>query len=301
VTATRYEEALFRLASERPEVVVLTAENRAALRGLPERLGGRFIDIGICEATLVGAAAGLALRGRVPVVHALAAFLTMRAFEFIRTDVGLPGLPVKLVGGVPGFLSEANGPTHQAIEDVALMRLVRGMQIFCPADEDELVVGLPLALASPAPVYVRYNALSPAYRHAAFAWGEAEVVGKGSDVAILSYGALVGEAAGALEALRGQGISGRLVNLRTLAPLDEAAVLRAARETHLLVALEDHLSVGGLSSMVAELLVRERCPARLVPLGLSGSFPAAMLPDVIRHEGVTAHAIANRILIALSE
>src|SRR6202012_652928 len=97
----------------------------------------RFIDVGIAEQTLVGAAAGLALRGRIPVAHALAAFLTMRAFEFIRTDVGIARLPVKLVGGAAGILSEANGPTHQAIEDVALMRTIPHMLVFCPADTSE--------------------------------------------------------------------------------------------------------------------------------------------------------------------
>ena len=101
---------------------------------------------------MVGAAAGLALRGRMPVVHALATFLTMRAFEFIRTDVGIPGLPVKLVGFVPGVLSEANGPTHQAIEDVALMRAIPGMQVFCPADVAELRARrCRRIVASPAP------------------------------------------------------------------------------------------------------------------------------------------------------
>ena len=99
---------------------------------------------------MVGAAAGLALRGRIPVVHALATFLTLRAFEFIRTDVGIAGLPVKLVGDVPGFLSEANGPTHQAIEDVALMRGIPGMQVVCPADEEELVGGAARGPAQPA-------------------------------------------------------------------------------------------------------------------------------------------------------
>src|SRR5262249_39992419 len=143
MTGARYEDALGRLAAGRDDVVVLTAENRAAIGSLARTLGPRFVDFGIAEQTMVAAAAGLALRGRPPVVHALASFLTMRAFEFIRTDVGVPGLPVKLVGYVPGLLSEANGPTHQAIEDVALMRAIPGMRIFCPSDIEELVGALP--------------------------------------------------------------------------------------------------------------------------------------------------------------
>jgi transketolase len=124
--------ALYEIVKDKPCYVIMTAENLAAIRKLPPLLKERFIDTGITEQTLVGAAAGMALRGRVPVVHALAAFLTMRAFEFIRTDIGLAGLPVKLVGSVAGFLSTANGPTHQAIEDIALMSMIPSMHIFCP-------------------------------------------------------------------------------------------------------------------------------------------------------------------------
>ena len=98
-----YEERLTEIAERNADVVVMTAENRAAIRNLPGRLGSRFIDVGIAEQTLVGAAAGMALRGRVPVAHALATFLTMRAFEFIRTDVGVARLPVKFVGALAGF------------------------------------------------------------------------------------------------------------------------------------------------------------------------------------------------------
>ena len=133
-----YADCLGDLARDDERVIVMTAENRAAIRSLPSQLGARFLDTGITEQTMIGMAAGLALRGRLPVVHALATFLTMRAFEFIRTDVGIPALPVKLVGAVPGVLSEANGPTHQALEDVALMRGIPNMRVFCPADLDEL-------------------------------------------------------------------------------------------------------------------------------------------------------------------
>ncbi|HTP25300.1 MAG TPA: transketolase C-terminal domain-containing protein, partial [Anaeromyxobacteraceae bacterium] len=246
MSAHSYEEALEHVARGRPEVMVLTAENRLAIRGLAEKLGPRFVDVGICEQTLVGTAAGLALRGRIPVVHAIAAFLTMRAFEFIRTDVGIAGLPVKLVGGVPGFLSEENGPTHQAIEDVALMRLVPGMEIFCPADEEELVAGLPLAIASPSPVYIRYNSRPATRQSRELVFGKAEVVGGGRDFALLSYGLMVREGLVALAELEARGIFGRLVNLRTLAPIDSQAIERAARETPLVVTLEDHLLTGGL-------------------------------------------------------
>src|SRR3569833_3875091 len=138
-----YEELLTEIALSDARFIVMTAENRALVRNIPGKLGNRFIDTGITEQSMGGMAAGLALRGRIPVVHALAPFLTMRAYEFIRTDVGIARLPVKLSGYIPGFLSDGNGPTHQSIEDVAIMRGIPGMEVFCPADEDDLVRMLP--------------------------------------------------------------------------------------------------------------------------------------------------------------
>ena len=160
-----YEQKLLELIKKDDRIVVMTAENRAAMRNLPALIGDRFIDVGIAEQTMVGMAAGLALRGRIPIVHALSTFLTMRAFEFIRTDVGIGKLPVKLVGAVPGFLSEANGPTHQAIEDVSIMRGIPGMNIFCPSDEADLLNGLEKIIESPNPFYIRYNNMQPSVEH----------------------------------------------------------------------------------------------------------------------------------------
>jgi transketolase len=298
--AATYEESLGSLALGRPDVVVMTAENRAAIRGLPALLGPRFIDVGICEQTLVGAAAGLALRGRVPVVHALASFLVMRAFEFIRTDVAIPGLPVKLVGYIPGFLSEANGPTHQAVEDVALMRGIPGMRVVCPADEAELVDALPVLLDDPGPCYLRYNATPPAARHEPFALGKAELLSDGEVVAILTYGLLLREAAAARAILEARGVPVRLVNLRSLKPVDEPAILEAARRSWLLVTLEDHFVTGGLHSIVAEVMLRHRVAPRTLPIALQERwFKPALLGDVLRHEGFTGEAIAQRILDVL--
>src|SRR6185503_16012250 len=207
-----YERTLHSLAASDPDVIVMTAENRAAIRSLPAALGNRFIDVGVAEQTLVGMAAGLALRGRKPIVHALAAFLTMRAYEFIRTDIGIARLPVKLVGGVPGFLSDANGPTHQAIEDIALMRGIPGMKVLCPADEADLVASLPALLADPAPCYVRYTAAPAAFAHPLPGQPHRiETVADGDDVAILSFGLLVGEALDARARLAAEGVSARVL------------------------------------------------------------------------------------------
>src|SRR6201992_2950161 len=185
-----YEQLLIQTALEDERMVVMTAENRALVRNVPAALGARFIDTGITEQTMIGMAAGLALRGRIPVVHALGPFLTMRAFEFIRTDVGIAKLPVKLSGYIPGFLSDGNGPTHQSIEDVAIMRGIPGMEVYSPADEDDLVKMLPAIWASPAPAYVRINHRKGSYIHETYTPHKAEIAARGTDATILVYGFL---------------------------------------------------------------------------------------------------------------
>jgi transketolase len=296
-----YEELLASTAASDERIVVLTAENRAAIRNLPARLGNRFIDVGIAEQTMVGAAAGLALRGRIPLVHALATFLTLRAFEFIRTDVGIGNLPVKLIGGVPGFLSDANGPTHQAVEDIALMRGIPNVKVFCPADLQELVAGMPAILTDPSPWYVRYNSSPPAVTHTGgFRIGEAEILSRGSDVTLLAFGFLLREAERARQILQERSLSVGLVNLRTLKPIDEAAILSAARETRLLVTLEDHFQTGGLASIVTEVLYRGGQHPPLLSIALPNRwFKPALLDDVLHHEGFTGQQLAERILAAL--
>ncbi|MBS7564930.1 transketolase [Mucilaginibacter sp. Bleaf8] len=292
-----YEELLTNIALTNEQVIVMTAENRALVRNLPPLLGKRFIDTGITEQTMIGAAAGLALRGRRPIVHALAAFLTMRAFEFVRTDVGIPALPVKLSGFIPGFLSDANGPTHQAIEDVAIMRDIPNMTVFAPADEDDLIQMLQQIWESPQPAYVRINTRKSGYSHAPFELGKAEVISSGHDVTLLTYGLLFEQALIAMHMLQREGLSVGLINMRSLKPVDEQAILQAAAGSELLVTVEDHFLTGGLYSIVAEVLLKHQTTARVLPMALNERwFKPALLPDVLQYEGFTGKQIAETIL-----
>jgi len=292
-----YEELLTETALADERFIVMTAENRALVRNIPNKLGNRFIDTGITEQTMIGAAAGLALRGRIPVVHALASFLTMRAFEFIRTDAGIPNLPVKLSSFIPGFLSDGNGPTHQAIEDISLMRGIPNMTVFAPADEDDLVKMLPKIWAHPQPSYVRINTRKTDYVHAPFELGKAEVISIGDDVTIITYGLLFEQALTAVEILRSEGLSVGLINLRSLKPVDERAIIEATRDSALTVTLEDHFQTGGLYSIVAEVLLKHGLTANVLPLALNDRwFKPALLPAVLQHEGFTGKQIAEKIL-----
>ncbi len=298
-----YEQLLADLMTEDERIVILTAENRAALRSLPQHVGDRFMDFGIAEQTMVGAAAGLASRGRVPVVHALAAFLTLRAFEFIRTDVGIPGLPVKLVGGAAGFLSDGNGPTHQAIEDVALMWGIPGMGIFCPSDEEELLAGLPWVLAAGSPFYIRHIGLPGRVAHPTpFQPGVAEVLhDSGTDVSILTYGFCSAIAAATARELDSAGIGSRVLSMGTLAPLDEEAILKAGRSSNLVVVLEDHFEFSGLGAITAPIYVRERMAPNLLVIGLPTWFRPGRLEEVLETSGFTPPQLSQRIRARLSE
>lgn len=298
-----YEQVLADRMAEDDRIVVLTAENRAALRNLPDHVGDRFIDFGIAEQTMIGAAAGMASRGRIPIVHALATFLTLRAFEFIRTDVGIPRLPVKIVGGVPGFLSDGNGPTHQAIEDIALMWGIPDMAIFCPADEEELLEGLGWVLETKTPVYVRHIGATGRVAHTApFEPGVAEtLVEGGADVTILTYGFCAAIAVETAEELRADGVDVRVDHLRTIAPLDEAAVLRAGRESRLVVTLEDHFDFSGLGAIVAPIYLKARMAPALEVIGLPTWFAPGRLDEVLATAGFTPRALATRIANRLNE
>ena len=295
---TTYPELIKHTALADERYIVMTAENRAVVKELPPILGNRFIDTGITEQTMIGMAAGLALRGRVPICHALAPFLIYRAYEFVRTDVGIAHLPVKLSAWIAGFLSDGNGPTHQAIEDVALMRTIPGMTVICPSDNADMVAMLPEIWASPDPAYVRLNVRPDVdKKHTPFKTGVAEVISEGTDVTILTYGMLLEETLKAVEILKGKGLSVGLLNMRSLKPIDEQAILKVAATSKLLVSVEDHFLIGGLYSIIAEVLLKNRTTANVLPLSLNEKwFKPGLLSEVLKYEGFTGEQIAERIL-----
>jgi transketolase len=296
-----YEELLIQTALKDERIIVMTAENRALVRSAPKALGNRFVDTGITEQTMVGMAAGLALRGRIPIVHALAPFLTMRAYEFIRTDLGIAHLPVKLSGYIPGFLSDGNGPTHQSIEDVAIMRGIPGMEVYAPADEDDLVKMLPHIWSSPSPAYTRINHRKGTYSHSPYKPGQAEVIAEGRDLTLLVYGFLFENALLARDLLEREGLSAGLVNMRSLKPVDEAAIVRAATGSRRIVTIEDHLQTGGLYSIVAEVLLRSRLSADVLPLSLGERwFRPGLLGQVLETEGFTPEKMVSKILSTIN-
>jgi transketolase len=296
----RYGDLIKQYIDQDDRFFVLTAENLGGVYYIIDQIKDNYLDTGIAEQSMIGIAAGLSLRGRIPIVHAISTFLLLRPFEFIRTDIGLPNFPVKLVGSLAGFLSEGNGPTHQCIEDIALMRSIPNMNIFCPSDANDMMLGLPTILNSESPYYIRYISENSEVNHEKFEIGKAETFGTGNDIAIITYGFLFKEALKTQKQLTSQGYSVRVLNMRTLRPIDEESILKACRECKLVVTLEDHLTIGGIYSIISELLVSNQQISKILPIGLNKTFKPGLITDVLRYEGFTADQITERIISELN-
>lgn len=292
-----YQEIIKNFALQNENVVVFTAENRAVVRELPPLLNDRFIDVGITEQNMIGMAAGMALRGRTPICHALTNFLLFRAYEFIRNDAGIPHLPIKLSGWIPGFLSDGNGPTHQSLEDVGIMRLIPGMQVFCPSDNDDMCLMLEKIWNSPHPSYLRVNPRPSKIEHKTpFEIGVAETLFEGSDVTILVYGFLLEEVLVAREILLQSGLSVGLVNMRSLEPVDSKLILSLKSTTKKIVTIEDHFGVGGLFSIIADLFAKNQVMMPIQSISMENRwFKPGLLSEVLEFEGFTGAKLATRI------
>lgn len=295
--STNYPDIIKKFALENKNVVVFTAENRAVVRELPAILNDRFIDVGITEQNMIGMAAGMALRGRIPICHALTNFLLFRAYEFIRNDVGIPNLPVKLSGWIPGFLSDGNGPTHQSLEDVGIMRLIPGMQVFCPSDNDDMCLMLETVWNSPHPSYIRVNPRPSKITHTQpFEIGKAEILNEGKDITILVYGFLLEEVLIAKEILEKKGLSVGLANMRSLQPVDENYIVSLKNKTSKIITIEDHFGTGGLATIVSEIMVKHQTLIPLQSISMKNRwFKPGLLSEVLEYEGFTGEKLAQRI------
>lgn len=298
-----YENMLKDLIEKDDRIMVMTAENRSMLRNIPSHIPDNFVDVGIMEQTLVAAATGFALRGRIPIAHALACFITLRAFEFARTDIGAPNLPVKLVGSFAGFQSTANGFTHQAIDDIGVMSSIPNMNIFCPADSDELLNGMPEIINSANPFYIRYNDSPSIMNHfEKFEIGKAEKLKNGNDVSLISYGLMLNEAYKSAEFLENQGYSVDLINVRTIKPLDIETVLESILKSKLALIIEDHLQFGSLFHQISLILTIKRIQANIFGYNLKDRFfKPAMLQDILEFEKFRAEDISEFVINELNK
>lgn len=276
--ATRYGfgEALVELGQKNPKVFALGADTAASvtLNLFQQKFPDRFVNVGVAEQNLLGMAAGLAVAGWIPFAATYGVFASGRPWELIRTTICYSNLNVKIGGSHAGVMVGPDGATHQALEDIAIMRCLPRMTVIVPCDVTETRKATIAAAALPGPVYLRFGRETiPVITRedTPFEIGKARVMRAGKDVAILACGTMVYESLMAAELLEKKGISARVVNVHTIKPIDEDAIAAAAEDCGAIVTAEEHQVYGGFGSAVAEVLVK-RAPVPVEMVAVRDTF-----------------------------
>ncbi len=292
-----FGSTLVELGADYPELVVLDGDLANSTRAelFEYAYPRRFLEMGIAEQNMMGVAAGLATLGLIPWLSSFAVFLVKRDLDQLRVTVTQPNLSVKLGGGYTGLWTAKTGKTHQAVQDLAVMRSMPNMTVVAPADGVELRQAMRAVTEKPGPAYVRiYRDPTPTifgsdYR---FALGKAVVVREGADVTIIGTGVQTVRALEAAELLAREGVSAHVVHLPTLKPLDEAGIVAAAAKTGAVLTTEEHTVIGGLGSAVAEVL-GERYPTRMKRHGLADCYGESGANDALLEKyGLSARHVA---------
>ena len=295
-----YGKALLSLCAEREDIMVLDADVAKSTRTvwIRDKYPEKFMDMGIAEQDMVGTAAGLALSGMIPFVSTYCVFLAGRAWDQIRTTVCYNKLNVKFGGAHAGISVGPDGATHQALEDVALTRVLPNMTVIVPCDAEETRKATLAAAAMQGPCFIRFGREAvPVVTNedTPFELGKARLVRKGTDVTVFANGALVYESMLAAEMLAKEGISVQIYDLHTVKPLDEEAILAAAKETGCIVTAEEHQLAGGMGSAVAEYLVKN-CPVPMEMVGVQDSFGESGQPaELMQKYGLNKDVLAEKI------
>jgi len=291
-----YVETLEALAANDPRIVAVVNDSvgSSKLNKFRDHFPERLINVGIAEQNMVGVGAGLANGGKVPFVSGASCFLTGRALEQIKADIAYSNVNVKLCGISSGVAYGELGATHHSIEDLAWLRAMKGLTVIVPADPWETAEAIRWAAAHDGPVFIRISRMAvPALARpdgARFEAGKAEILREGSDIAIIACGTLVHRALDAAEALAADGISARVLNMATVAPIDREAIIAAAG-TGAIVTAEEHVVRGGLGGAVAEVVVEER-PVPMRVLGFPGFLETGSAEWLFERHGLSATGIA---------
>jgi len=285
-TRSGFGAGLLKAGQANDRVVAMTADLKGSLKmdAFAAEFPERFVQCGIAEANMIGAAAGLAITGKIPFVGSFAEFVTGRVYDQIRQEVAYGCTNVKIASSHAGITLGEDGATHQTMEDLALMRALPGMVILAPCDFNQTAQATIAAAAYDGPVYLRFGRPSvPNFTDPdePFVIGKAINLNEGTDVTIITYGHCVWESLLAAEALEAEGVSAEVLNMATIKPLDVEAIVASARKTGAVVVAEEHNMAGGLGEAVAGVLASE-CPTPMVfvngadRFGQSGT-PAALM------------------------
>lgn len=300
-TRESYGKTLVELGGEYSNLVVMDADlsgsTMTSLFG--KEYPDRFFDCGIAEANMMGIAAGLASLGKVVFVSSFAMFAAGRAFEQVRNSIGYPHLNVKVAASHAGITVGEDGASHQCIEDIALMRVIPGMVVMCPADDVEARAAVRAAIEHDGPVYIRLgravcNVINdhPGYH---FEIGKGTVVKEGTDVTIVATGICVDSAIDAAEMLEKDGIHAEVINICTIKPLDEALITESARKTGKVVTVEEHSVIGGLGSAVCDALTANY-PVPVKKLGIQDVFgESGSAGELVKKFGLDAQGVYRSV------
>lgn len=303
-TRSGFGAGLYELGKTDPRVIAMTADLKGSLKmgDFAAEHPDRFIQCGIAEANMIGAAAGLAITGKVPFVGSFAEFVTGRVYDQIRQEVSYGNTNVKIASSHAGVTLGEDGATHQTMEDIALMRALPGMVVINPCDYNQTKAATIAAAEYVGPVYLRFGRPSvPNFtpENQTFEIGKAILFEEGNDVTLFATGHLVWAALEAAERLEAQGVSAEVIDIATIKPLDEAAVIASAKKTGAVVVAEEHNMGGGLGEMIAGVLSQNSpTPMRFVNggdrFGQSGT-PA----ELLKAYGLDADHIVSAALQAI--
>jgi len=263
------------LAKRNKNILLLTADLGYSLfENFAREFPNQFLNVGVAEANMVGVAAGLALSGKTVFVYSIATFVTLRTFEQIRNDVCVHNASVVIVGSGAGFSYPDNGPSHHALEDIAVMRTLPNIVILAPSDPIETVWATKIASELNKPVYLRLGKRGEPNlnKHTNFYLGKVNLLEKGSDIVIFSYGNMVNNALQVSMRIKAKGISCTVVSLHTLKPFDQKTVIQLVKKHKIAVTLEEHSIIGGLGSIVSEALASDGSSVKLLRIGVPDIF-----------------------------
>ena len=305
-TREAYGKALAQLSNTNKNIVVLDADlskstKTADFKAVCEE---RFFNMGIAEGNMMGVAAGLSTCGKIPYVSTFAMFAAGRAFEQIRNSICYPKLNVKVCATHAGLTVGEDGASHQAIEDLALMRSIPNMTVICPSDAVETEAAIKAIAEYDGPCYVRLgraavNIVNDENTYE-FKIGKGVTLAEGNDVTIVATGIMVDVALEAKEILKNEGINARVINIHTLKPIDREILITAAKETGAIVTVEEHNVIGGLGSAVSE-VVTEEIPVPVLKVGVQDVFGESGLPDqLLKAYGLTATNVVEKAKKAIS-
>lgn len=305
-TRSGFGAGMAELAQTNPQVVALCADLVASLKldAFIKDAPGRFIQCGIAEANMIGVAAGLALSGYIPYATTFANFGSGRVYDQIRQSVAYSGTNVKIAVSHAGLTLGEDGATHQILEDLAMMRAMPEMTVINPCDYNQTKAATIAIADYQGPVYLRFGRpVVPVFTapDQVFEIGKAWLVSEGSDVSIFATGHLVWEAILAGELLEQEGISAEIINLHTIKPLDEAAILRSAGKTRCVVTAEEHQLNGGLGDAVCQVLSRS-LPTPVEMIGVKDSFGESGTPaQLMKKYGLDAQHIVEGVKKAIQK